>query len=112
MGAEAEVRQLTDPRLCPTRYPRRRGSATIRAILAAGRTALTRSELEDRFLSLVDAAGLPRPEVNAPIELGGDWIEVDCLWRARRPVWSSSTVTRRTQPARPLNETAPAIGCY
>ena len=86
---EAEVRRLADPLSLPDllrRYPRRRGSATIRAILAAGRTALTRSELEDRFLALVDAAGLPPPEVNAMLELGDGWIEVDCLWRSRRLV--------------------------
>jgi Protein of unknown function (DUF559) len=68
------------------RYPRRRGSSTIRAILADGRTALTRSELEDRFLALLDATDLSRPEVNACLELAGGWIEVDCAWRAHRLV--------------------------
>jgi len=36
----------------------------------------TRSELEDRFLGLVLAAGLPRPATNATV-LG---LEVDCWW--------------------------------
>ena len=39
-------------------------------------STLTRSELEERFLALVDAAGLPRPRVNAHI---GPY-EVDFLW--------------------------------
>ena len=30
--------------------------------------ALTRSELEDRFLDLIDQANLPRPRVNAPLD--------------------------------------------
>lgn len=43
----------------------------------------TRSELEDRFLELVLAAGLPRPATNAAV-LG---LEVDCWWpRARLAV--------------------------
>lgn len=43
--------------------------------------ALTRSELEDRFLDLVDAAGLPRPRVNSSLEaLDHGRIEVDFHW--------------------------------
>jgi hypothetical protein len=45
---------------------------------------ITRSELERRFLGLVTNARLPRPELNAPLHVGGRWIEVDCLWRAQR----------------------------
>ena len=48
--------------------------------------AATRSELEDRFLAFVDRAGLPRPEVNAALQLADGWIEADCLWRAPRLV--------------------------
>lgn len=64
------------------RYPRRPGAARLRAALESGApVAITRSGLEDRFLELVSAAGLPRPEVNARLALGGAPIEVDCLWR-------------------------------
>jgi hypothetical protein len=68
------------------RHPRRPGAPLVRRILAAGRVGLTvtRSELEERFLSFIDRAGLPRPQVNASLELRGEWIEVDCLGRAQR----------------------------
>jgi very-short-patch-repair endonuclease len=46
--------------------------------------AITRSELEDRFLSLLEVHDLPAPEVNVALRLGDDWIEVDCLWRTPR----------------------------
>ena len=44
----------------------------------------TRSELEDRFLALVLAAGLPRPQINAAIEVGDSTYFVDFLWPASR----------------------------
>jgi hypothetical protein len=50
-------------------------------------TTVTRSELEERFLGFIEEAGLPRPELNAHMELGdGSWIEVDCLWRPAKLV--------------------------
>lgn len=70
-----------------SRYPRRPGGPTIRAILAANRigSTITRSELEDRFLTLLADHGLPRPQVNALVELSpGRWIEVDCMWSNAR----------------------------
>jgi len=42
--------------------------------------ALLRSELEERFLDLVIEAGLPRPQLNAPVA----GFEVDALWREQR----------------------------
>jgi hypothetical protein len=86
---EAEIRRLTDPLTLDDlvgRYPRRPGVPVIKAILAASRfgATVTRSELEDRFLTFLDAAGLPRPEVNSDIQVRGRWIEADCVWRARR----------------------------
>lgn len=44
--------------------------------------ALLRSELEERFLDLVIAAGLPRPRLNAPLT----GFQVDALWPAHRVV--------------------------
>jgi very-short-patch-repair endonuclease len=88
---QAEVLRLTD-RLSlkdlVARYPRRQGAATVRAILARGRlgATVTRSELEERFLAFVEEAALPRPELNAPMEIGSGWVEVDCLWRTERLV--------------------------
>jgi very-short-patch-repair endonuclease len=62
-----------------------RGAARLRAALERGvAAALTRSELEERFLSFVERHDLPRPQVNVWLpELG---VEVDCAWRAERVV--------------------------
>lgn len=69
------------------RYPGRRGVAVLRQVLATSLgDTLTRSELEDRFLALVERFGLPRPEINAALWLGNRWIEADCLWRASQVV--------------------------
>lgn len=57
----------------------------LRAALDAHRTAgaaLLLSELEERFLDLVLAAGLPRPLLNAPLR----GYRVDALWPAARVV--------------------------
>lgn len=58
-------------------------------ILLEDETALrgvTRSELEERFVALLDAAGLPRPRLNADIALRGRFIEADCLWPTQRVI--------------------------
>jgi len=88
---EAEVRRLGDmvslePLLA--RHPRRRGTATLRSIVASGRIGenATRSELEERFLAIADRAGLPRPAINAHVEIAGRLVECDCLWRTERLV--------------------------
>jgi hypothetical protein len=66
-------------------HPRRPGSSALDAVLSrytAG-SALTRSELEERFLALCDEFTVPRPNVNSRIEGG---IEVDFVWPAARLV--------------------------
>jgi predicted transcriptional regulator of viral defense system len=68
-----------------TRGRNGRGHERIRtalAELAATGTTVTRSPLEDRFLSLLDAHGLPRPLANASI----DGMEVDMCWPQHRLV--------------------------
>jgi very-short-patch-repair endonuclease len=68
-----------------TRTRRGRGHRALREVLAdlrARRIQLTRSDLEDRFLALLDAHGLPRPRTNAVVE----GMEVDALWSAKRLV--------------------------
>ncbi|MEX2252923.1 MAG: hypothetical protein WD649_02115 [Thermoleophilaceae bacterium] len=88
---EADVRRLTD-RLSLhdmiARYPRRKGSATIRGILRERDydRRITRSELEEAFLAFIARAGLPEPELNASFELRGNWIEPDALWREQRVI--------------------------
>lgn len=88
---EAEVLGLTDRLSLPDlleRYPRRRGSAVLRALLGEDATTagITRSELEERFVVLIDAHGLPRPRLNADLAIRGRFIEIDCLWEAQRLV--------------------------
>lgn len=83
---EAEVLRLTDPLSLPDlleRYPRRRGTAVLRAILAeeAALSGPTRNGFEERFVALVDAHGLTRPRLNADLVVRGRHINVDCLWR-------------------------------
>ena len=52
---------------------------SLQAVLRAYTTAHTRSELEEMFLRLCDARGLPRPEANVRIE----GMECDFVWRDR-----------------------------
>lgn len=88
---EAEIRRLDDPLSLPDlleRYPRRRGTATIKAILEAGQigSTITRSELEERFLAFIESRFLPSPELNVDIEVQGRWIEADCVWHEQRVI--------------------------
>jgi hypothetical protein len=83
---EAEILRLTDRLSLPEllrRYPRRKGSAALRALLhdADAGKGVTRSELEERFAALIDAYGLPRPQRNADLAVRGRFFKADCLWR-------------------------------
>ncbi len=68
------------------RSPGRRGAGRLRRLLTTHEVTdeLPRRELEERFLALCAAAGLPRPAVNSWLTLEGEAIEVDFLWRAER----------------------------
>ena len=67
------------------RHPRRPGVAAVKAALSEGiHPAVTKSELERRFLTFVERAGLPLPRTNVWLELAGDWLEVDCVWPEQR----------------------------
>jgi hypothetical protein len=86
---EAEVRRLGDPlplAALVARYPRRRGVPAVRRLLEAHQVGrhITRSELEIRFLAVLDAHGLVRPQTNAMVHLPGTSHEVDCLWPAQK----------------------------
>lgn len=83
--AEAEYRRLVD--LAAVAAMTRRGvpgSAALRLALARHRPelALTRSVLEERFLTLCEAQGVPPPRVNAAL----CGLEVDALWGERSVV--------------------------
>jgi very-short-patch-repair endonuclease len=65
----------------------RHGAQHLRKLLYESRAdQITRSELEERLLTLCVDAGLQRPEVNARIEANGTTYEVDFLWRDQRLV--------------------------
>lgn len=86
---QAEVLRLFDHRGLADVLARARGrrGATILATLLAEHRAgetVTRSQLEERFLDICTAAGLPRPTVNAHVWLDGSAIEVDFHWPAHR----------------------------
>jgi very-short-patch-repair endonuclease len=70
------------------RYPRRRGRRNLAAIVdpltAASRP--TRSPLEDRFVGFCARRGLPLPETNVDLTVGGRRYQADCLWRDARVI--------------------------
>ncbi len=69
------------------RHDRRRGTASLKAAVREGlRPLVTKSELERSFLALVERAGLPLPDTNVWLDVGGDPIEVDCVWREARVI--------------------------
>ncbi len=82
---QAEVLRVFDGREIEdvlARAQGRRGAGMLRDVLAHGRVgeAVTRSELEEEFLSLCERAKLPPPSVNAWIALEGGGVEADFLW--------------------------------
>ena len=86
---EAEVLKLTDVLSVPDlleRYPRRRGSAVLRALFRdrAAVRGITRRELEARFQAVLDGTDLPRPRRNTHVSVRGRFFEVDCLWAEQR----------------------------
>lgn len=77
----ADVHEIEDA-MRRTRTRKGPGHAALKAVLEEHRlhgTQLTRSALEDRFLRLVEAHGLPRPRTNVHLE----GMEVDAHWPPR-----------------------------
>lgn len=94
-GLETTIRQaeylhrfrLDELRRLLERHPRRRGATAIKACLARlyrGPRGRRRSPLEDRFATLLADSDLPKPDLNALLDLDGDKVEADCLWREQR----------------------------
>jgi hypothetical protein len=88
---QAEVLRLFDLRALDAvlwRAPTRSGTAVLRSILADNRVGqtITRSVMEERFLALCESGGIPRPLVNAWIDLEGGGVEVDFLWPEQRQI--------------------------
>jgi len=85
---EAEVREVTDRVSLPMlleRYPGRRGSRNLQALLESRLPAgITRNDFEEAFLALVDRTGARRPRMNAPLGIRGRFFEIDALWERER----------------------------
>jgi hypothetical protein len=86
---EMEVREyrvrLSVPDLIE-RYPGRKGTLLL-ARLANRETlpvGITRNDLEEAFLALVDRFGLPRPRMNAHLAIRDRFYEIDALWEDRK----------------------------
>ncbi|HEX4732362.1 MAG TPA: type IV toxin-antitoxin system AbiEi family antitoxin domain-containing protein [Solirubrobacterales bacterium] len=86
---EMEVRgyrqRLSVPHLLE-RYPGRKGSLLL-SRLADRKTlpvGITRNDLEETFLALIDRFELPRPQMNVHVALRGRFYEIDCLWEDRK----------------------------
>ena len=81
---EARVRKIVTARqleLLLERSPGRHGAVLIGALVASEKgPRLTKSDAEDLMLSIIDAADLPRPEVNAYV---GPY-EIDLVWRSAK----------------------------
>ncbi|MEA2378720.1 MAG: hypothetical protein QOD13_2627 [Thermoleophilaceae bacterium] len=87
----AEALRLSDPTPLAALVERHRGrpgTANLRRALEQGslRPMVTKSELERRFLTFVEQTGLPRPHKNVWLEIGGEWIEIDCVWPEQRVI--------------------------
>lgn len=86
---EMEVRGYHDKLSVPhllERHPGRKGSLLL-ARLASRKTlpvGITRNDLEEAFLALVDRHKLPRPRMNVHVPLRGRFYEIDCLWEDRK----------------------------
>ena len=88
---EAEHRRLYDSLSLDDllhRYPRRKGAATVRAILRDPRpqTTGTVNDFEDDFVVFLEQRGFPPPLVNEWLQVGETWIKPDCAWHEQRVI--------------------------
>jgi very-short-patch-repair endonuclease len=83
-------RKEPHPPRCWSRGRRRAERGRVGAPAAGARVDESReharSVAEDLLLDLVQQAGLPRPEVNPRLQLGGTTLLPDLLWRAHKLV--------------------------
>lgn len=86
---EMEFRGFRDRLSVPDlleRHPRRKGSLLLLR-LAEGKVlpvGITRNDLEEAFLALIDRYELPRPRMNVHFPIRERFYEIDCLWEDRR----------------------------
>jgi predicted transcriptional regulator of viral defense system len=70
-----------------SRHPGRGAKALRQALaLADSGKGITRKKLERRFRAFTRKYGLPPPDTNVWMHIGGRWIEADCLWRKQRVI--------------------------
>jgi hypothetical protein len=86
---EMEVREYRSSLSVPDlleRYPGRPGSALLARLATAKAlpVGITRNDLEEQFLALIDRFDLPRPRMNAHLAVRDRFYEIDCLWEDRR----------------------------
>lgn len=84
---EMEVREYRTRLSVPDligRYPGRPGAALLGRLARGDAVGITRNELEEAFLALIDRFGLPRPRMNAHLAIRNRFYEVDCLWEDRK----------------------------
>ena len=84
---QAEQAQRTDVLSLPALLDRHRGkreAARLRDVLASVGYGVTVEELEARFAEFLANRRLPRPELNASIQVGDRFYRPDCLWRRER----------------------------
>ena len=74
---------LADLEAILNRHPRRRGRRALASIVnaPAARVGRTRSTFEDLFVEFCLERGLPAPETNVVLRVGGRRMEIDCMWR-------------------------------
>jgi hypothetical protein len=65
-----------------------RGAKALREALALADSGsgITRKKLERRFRAFTRKYGLPPPDTNVSMRIGGRWIEADCVWREQRVI--------------------------
>ena len=88
---EAGKRRLWEGLSLPAliaRYPGRPGIPGLRRALEEGRIdqGVTRSVMEDRFLTLIAESHLPRPKANHCVQTSARRYECDCVWPAAKLV--------------------------
>lgn len=85
---EAEVQGLRGRVSLPMlleRYPGRRGSRNLRALLGSPEpVGFTRNDFEEALVALVDSRGIQRPRMNADLAMRGRFFQIDALWEEER----------------------------
>lgn len=83
--------RLSDLETILKRHPGARGARTVKSCLTrlgGGPRGRVRSTMELKFARLLSGTDLPRPRLNALLDLddGGRPVEADCLWSSQRVI--------------------------